>query len=579
MSRPGWAACSKARGCDAAAARYRGAADGHSRPAAGARTLAPVLAGAWLLTVTLSVPAWAVDVPDAGSQQSLERQQRERQRQEQRLERVPEAPPVAVPAAPPARAASTDRNIPVTRIETGPSSILSDDELRAAVAPFEGRAVSLAELVEATETINRLYAQRGAPTARALLPPQDVDGGVVRITLVEARLGDVRLGPGRLDEAYVLPRLGLATGELVSVPRIEAALQRFNRVNDVQLSATLAAGAATGTTDLALRPTDPPRVLGLVLADNAGTDSLGEGRVGVSLRLPVLSARGDALSANLLATGSAPSLSGTLGYQLPIGPTRRLELGWSQGRIEVRQGPFAELGVTGTSRELGAAVQQVLRIEPEGVWTAQLRLAAKESTSRVAGALQQDTRLNVLTLATALDWQDAGGTWTADAALSGGLKGGGGDAAFSVLRVNVARLQRLAGGDQLLLRGALQASPDAGLPSAEQFQLGGSATVRGYTEGLLSARQALLATLEWRRPLALGGNLPGAVLLAVHADAGAAWSGRRQAENVLASAGVGVLADVGPFGLRAHLAWPLRNTALGPDPKQPRLHLATSLSW
>lgn len=521
----------------------------------------------------------AAEVPDAGAQQGLERQQRERQRQEERLERAPSTPPVAVPADPRARPAATERNIPVKRIETGASEILSAQELRAAVAPFEGRLLSLADLVDATEAINALYAAKGAPTARAVLRPQDVEQGVVRITLIEARLGRVRLGPTRLGERYVLPRLGLAPGERVSVPRIESALQRFNRVNDVQLAATLAAGSDPGTTDVALQAADPPRAQWTLFTDNAGSDSLGEERLGLALRMPVLSERGDSLTASLLATGRAPSLSGNLGYTLPLEPMRRLELSYSQGRIAVRRGAFAALDVTGRSREGAVALGQALVIAPEGSWNASLRLAAKDSTTWIAGTTQRQQRLTVLALGSSLDWQDDRGGWTADATLAGGLRALGGEAGFSVLRLNAARLQRLASGDQWLLRAALQASPDADLPSSEQFQLGGSASVRGYSEGLLSGRQGGLASIEFRHPLDVSCEVRCGLAVSAFADAGAAWSGRRHGQDALASAGLGLSAERGAFGVHANLAWPLRDIAAEANPKRPRLHLAATVGW
>lgn len=542
---------------------------------AAAATLAIALAAALATT-----PLHAADLPDAGSQQALERQQREREAQRQRLERPQPRPDVAAPPAEAAPAgASTVRNIPVTRIETGPSALLPPEALRAALAPFEGRTLSLADLQAAAEAVNQLYAAQGAPTARALLPPQDVTDGVVRLTLVEARLGALRLQARRLSPGYVLPRLGLQPGELVSVPRIEAALQRFNRSQDARLSATLAAGSRPGTTDLDLLADEPPALQASAFADNAGAYALGEERLGLSLRWPLLSDRADSLTIGLLATGRAPSLSGNLGYSLPLADDRRLELSFSDGRIAVRRGSAAALDVTGHSRELALALTQALRLAPEGSWTAGLRLAGKQSATLIGGNPVRDQRLTVLALTSALDWQDASGGWTADATLARGLPVAGGDLGFTALRLNAARLQRLDDRHQLLLRGALQASPTAALPSSEQFLLGGVATVRGYSEGLLSGQRGALASAELRHTLALACGLPCSAQLSGFVDAGQVRAAGAPGPQQLTAAGLGLAADRGTAGLRASLAWPLRDATDEPARRRPRLHLAASLAW
>lgn len=54
--------------------------------------------------------------------------------------------------------------------------------------------VSLQDLFDAVAAINRLYDARHQPTARAILPPQTVSDGTVRIRLVEARIGELRVG-------------------------------------------------------------------------------------------------------------------------------------------------------------------------------------------------------------------------------------------------------------------------------------------------------------------------------------------------------------------------------------------------
>jgi len=62
------------------------------------------------------------------------------------------------------------------------------------------------------------------------------------------------------------------------------------------------------------------------------------------------------------------------------------------------------------------------------------------------------------------------------------------------------RLFRLPQRNLLFLRGYAQFTPDS-LPPAEQFQLGGAYSVRGYTEGLLTGDRGYSLSAEWRWPV------------------------------------------------------------------------------
>lgn len=546
---------------------------------------APTLAAALAVAAALLPGAASAQaaLPDAAAQQALDRQQRERQREDERLARQPARPPVAAPPAAAATPAADGPLIPVRRIETGASQILPAEALRAAVVPFEGRTVPLAALQQAVDAINRLYAEAGAPTARALLPPQDVSDGTVRITLVEARLGRVQLGATRLAAAQILPRLGLAEGELVSVPRIEAALQRFNRIGAVQLAATLAAGSRPGTTDLLLQPDDPPPQQWTLWADNAGSASLGRTRLGLALRLPLLSAAGDSLSLSALATGAAPSPSLSAAWQRPLGLDWTLEATAALGRISVRRGPFAGLDVQGRSSEAGVDLGRRLWLAPEGVWSAGLRLAGRSAATTVGGVTQQQARLTVLTLHTEWDRLDASGSWSADAALVQGLRALGGGQRYHLLRGHLARLQRLGDGQQLWLRAAVQWTDAASLPGSEDFQLGGAATLRGYAEGALAGRRGALLAAEWRSPLpALPGcSAPCRLQAQLFTEAGQVAT--PAGSHTLAAAGGGLAGDmplpVGTATARLALAWPLRDLPGGTPRGGARLHLATSWQW
>ena len=244
---------------------------------------------AWVLAGSLAGwPAYAQIVPpaaDPGAIQQRQIEDEQRRRALERLERKPVTDPLERPEvqkrAP--KAAPKAIRFKVNAIEFSASEILAAAELEAIARDYRGREISLAELQELAERVNDLYRAKGVVTARAVIPPQDVSDGVVRIRLVEGRYGEISLrGNENTSAGYVTWRLGQTPGSLVDLEDLEQELIRFNRTTDAQLQAELKPGQAFGTTDLHLTIVEPPRHDLRVFIDNAGADSTGEWRRGIT---------------------------------------------------------------------------------------------------------------------------------------------------------------------------------------------------------------------------------------------------------------------------------------------------------
>jgi hemolysin activation/secretion protein len=106
--------------------------------------------------------------------------------------------------------ASTTKGFLLSRVETTPqSAILSPDEIAAITSKYQSRQVSMKDLNAMLAEFNAAYAARGYITARAVLPPQKVVSGVVRVQLVEARLGKVIVKDNHATKpAYFVDRIG-----------------------------------------------------------------------------------------------------------------------------------------------------------------------------------------------------------------------------------------------------------------------------------------------------------------------------------------------------------------------------------
>ena len=537
-----------------------------------------------------STGVWAQTAEaELGAVQRLEREQLDRLRQEQRLLQRPAAPSIDLPGTPPPSAASRVRNIPVQRFDVEPSAILAAADIQAALAPFTNRTLSLDDLFEAVAAVNGLYDQRQMPTARAVLPPQDIRDGVVRIRLVEARVGQVLVqSENQVTPAFVRERLSLQEGALLSVPELEVDLVRFNRLHQAQLRASVRPGQTTGTTDVELLSQEPQPYRFSLFTDNAGRSTVGTLRMGLLAQWNGLGGRDDTLQ--LAAVGAQGSQSLLVSYAMPLNvDDLRMDVSYSSDRIKVISGGFVPLDIGGTSNALSLGLSRPFLVDGQRLWRGYARVSDKTSRSTFGGVLQQKTDLTVLTLGLTADHFGESSNRTVDVNLSQGLKEFGGDARFTVLRANTAWLASLSPGTQLLLRSGLQYSPTDLLPSSEQFQLGGSASVRGYSEGVLTGRSGYLLSAELRQMLHQpDGTQTGVPYLSglVFFDHGGAFPFRPSPlddvtrNDFLTSAGVGLAAEWGPrVQGRLTLGWPLRNNTNESDVRKPRVHATLTFNW
>ena len=128
----------------------------------------------------------------------------------------------------------------ITEIIADTSEILADGEIESITQRYVGREVAIADLDEMVEEINALYRQRNFPTAKAILPAQKVEDGVVRIRLVEGRIGRVLVeGNASSKASYFTRRVRLTPGDLVRLDDITSEVVRFNRVHDDQVAVRL----------------------------------------------------------------------------------------------------------------------------------------------------------------------------------------------------------------------------------------------------------------------------------------------------------------------------------------------------
>jgi hemolysin activation/secretion protein len=421
-------------------------------------------------------------------------------------------------------------------VDFSPSELLPAEDLKAISAKYVGKQVDLAALQAIANAVNELYADRGFVTASAVLPQQDLATGVLRVQLIEGRVGKVGVAGRQTLDAGLLDRaVPLEGGSTVRAPELSRAVDRFNRTSSAQIQASLQPGVGFGLTDINLAVIEPKRNRLDLFVDNLGVDSVGLYEGGVIFQHYGLLGIDDRFTGyGLLAEGNA---FGSAAYNFAASPFgTRLGASYSRSTIHIIEGPFEILDVDGAAEIVSANLAQPLYSRGPFLVLGNLAGSYGTSSTEQSGFTITDDETKKLTLGFAANYFGQ----RVNASLSPSVSFA--DAALNVTGEDISyQLYQITGDasflvtDNLLLsaRGTGQLSSERLLPGSDLFQIGGPATVRGYPSSALSGDSGYFVNVELSRNIAKG--LDGFVFV----DNGTVYSEFPSSQS-LTSAGFGV---------------------------------------
>lgn len=181
---------------------------------------------------------------DPSAQLNREREEMERQRVWEQIQEAEEARNAKVEdEREKSKQTESDIKFELTKIIFDESEILTAEELDGVTADFIGKDVTVNDLYTITERVNKLYADKGYLTCRAFLSEQRIVNGVVKITLVKGRTGNITVtGNKHTRESFIKKSVKLTEGEIANTQELNRRLQMFNRTSDAPLRIVLRAG-------------------------------------------------------------------------------------------------------------------------------------------------------------------------------------------------------------------------------------------------------------------------------------------------------------------------------------------------
>ena len=77
------------------------------------------------------------------------------------------------------------------------ATLVAPERIDAALAPYVGADRTIDDLQRARAALESIYARRGYGATQVLLPEQEIKDGVVRLRVVEVKLGRIRIEGNR----------------------------------------------------------------------------------------------------------------------------------------------------------------------------------------------------------------------------------------------------------------------------------------------------------------------------------------------------------------------------------------------
>ncbi|HEV7402195.1 MAG TPA: ShlB/FhaC/HecB family hemolysin secretion/activation protein [Chthoniobacteraceae bacterium] len=441
--------------------------------------------------------------------------------------------------------------------------VFSDAALGKVVAKYAGREITAAELEDARQALTQKYVEAGYINSGAVLPDQDLQGGLVVFQVVEGKLTRIDVkGNWWLRPWWLRNELRRSAGKPLNFNELKTGLQLLRQNPNIrQINAELQPGTRPGESILSAEVKEnQPFRFGFEVS-NRRPPSVGAEIVDVHFSDLNLTGHSDPLSITWgVAHASAETidaweyagdenLAGS--YEIPITPWKTtLEVHASKSDAGIVEQQFAELDIRSQSTQYGATLRQplyenlnhLLDVSLTGDWRSSKTFLLNRPFDLSPGSIEGKSQVFVLRTAQeymnrsqqhvlalrstfnfGLDAFDA----TRRVEVAGSAPGAGTpktpDGRFFAWLGQGQFIWRLFNTDnQLVLRANAQFA-DHPLLSLEQFSLGGIASVRGYRENELLRDNGLFASVEIRVPVWKNKAKNPVVTLAPFFDLGAGW--------------------------------------------------------
>ncbi|MEY4593266.1 MAG: hypothetical protein RIR18_2161 [Pseudomonadota bacterium] len=461
--------------------------------------------------------------------------------------------------------------VKVQSVRFSSHTIFTDSQLKAILGEFAGQTYDMAGLQALADRVTLFYRAEGYPFALAYLAEQEFADGVLNITLLEGRYGELKAtGEGKLGEAAQAFLGKLKPNSVIGSSSLERAVLVLGDQPGIKVLPVIRPGETFGTGNLDVQVLRQKLLSGEVGVDNHGNRYTGENRVRVNLQADSPFSFGDQLTLKTLVS-EENQMMGNVAYSRPLGSSGlRGNIGFAHSYYELGK-QFSNLRATGSADIASIGLSYPLLRSQRTNLTLLATFQSKQLNDKQGSTdTSNHKRSDVLPVAVQFDHRDelggGGITYGALTYTSGNLKIGNSQIAYDAATaktngqfekwsLDVARVQSTPVSNLSIFARTSVQWAGKNLDSSEDFGLGGVNGVRGYPGGEGYGDEGWLAQLEAR--YAVGPYTPYVFHDIGHVKTNhSPWVAASQnSERDLASSGLGLRYLDGPFNVDASLAW------------------------
>ncbi|MGV6818165.1 MAG: ShlB/FhaC/HecB family hemolysin secretion/activation protein [Thiotrichales bacterium] len=445
----------------------------------------------------------------------------------------------------------------VAQVQFEGNTVFSDKELSTLVEPLLGKRLAVPDLLNLKKVVTGHYVNQGYITSEAIIPDQQVERGLLRLTIREGLLSSIILFDAAdlyLRPNYIRKRIAPEPAPLnVNMLKENIELLHLDeRISSIK--ASLLPGVLPEQRELGLEIKEAKRYSAGLTVANSRSPSVGEFEAGIWYRNINLTGGGDELNLSLGASEGVSSAG--ISYRFPVtAKNDSISLSYQVSDSVIIEEPFNELDIESKTKVASLIYEHPFYQAPKGYLKAHFQVDRKNNLSTIGGGVlnflleENDGQLEISVARTGLRYLHKAHHQVTLFAIeySMGIDGANlqsqaldfelvsPDPSFKKVNLQLLYLyqpKRTKYSASLTGQYAFDQ-----LYSMEKFGIGGVNSLRGYRENLFVRDHGISVQLEAAKPV-YGESLS----LSVFSDAGyAAESGAPSNHRFASSIGLGLL--------------------------------------
>lgn len=513
------------------------------------------------MTATIMYPGMITVVRAQGAGSTILDASQIEQRLQQGRTRVPHAPAPELPTAPavPKPESESEISFVLAGVFFEGATVFPAADFSPLYTEFLAQTIGRAELDEIAARVTAAYTDAGYFLTRAIVPVQDIEGGILRVRIIEGYLAAIRFQgadkQGDLLDSYAD---SITAGRPARLSVVERGLLLINglsgvQVNDMQVTQLDDEGAYELVVDVSY-----VRAEGATNLDNRGTPEVGRLQAYLSGAVNSVAGFGEQLQLAFATVPDQPKelIYGRIAYEQPIGRDGViLGVNVSASAIDVGA-TLSSQDTDSRSLSIGVNVRYPLVLSRRQSVYLRASFVYQDVKEDRAKLSTIDDRLRVVRLQadySVLDSWDGSNFFSFEVSQGLGilnasdpndpfLSRADGEGVFTKFKINIIRVQKIFGPVSLRLAAQGQGAL-APLFSSEEILLGGGQFGRAYDFGEVSGDDGAAGSIELSYHRDSEATILNDYEVYGFYDAGAVWnrnsvSGQRRIS--LASAGGGI---------------------------------------